>query len=63
MEFAAQLMMLWLFKKHIKLPHPVELSVIISKHPVLSATSAVACAHLLMHRKQEVAPVINGRVL
>ena len=34
----------------------------ISKHPVISATSEVALAHLLMHRKKEVAPVITGRV-
>ena len=33
----------------------------ISKHPVISATSEVALAHLLIHRKKEVARVINGR--
>ena len=31
-----------------------------SKHPVLSATSEGAFAHLLMRRKKEVAPVITG---
>ena len=35
----------------------------ISKHLVLSATSKVASAHSLMHRKKEVAPMINGNVL
>ena len=46
-----------------KIYAPCIIIIEVSIHPVLSAFSGVALAHLSMHRKKEMALVINGRVI